>query len=98
MQIKHKSFASLNVYKRLGLTCTELQLDVIGSNGNSEVIRSISDFQLPCISETAGLRAKHKPKSLCYPVLCGNCLPSCQAERQSPWASCIIQSVSLLRS
>ncbi len=32
----------------------------------------------------AGLRAKHAPKSLCYPVLCGHCLPSCQAERQAP--------------
>ncbi len=29
---------------------------------------------------------KCTPKSLCYPVY-GNCLPSCQAEPQSPWAS-----------
>ncbi len=36
----------------------------------------------------AGLRATHTPKSVCYPVLCGHCQPSWQAERQNPWASC----------
>ena len=48
------------------------------------VIRCISDFKQPCVSKTAGLRAKHTPNSLCYPVLCGHCLSSCQAERQAP--------------
>ncbi len=48
------------------------------------VIRCISDFQQPCVAKTAGLRAKHTPISLCYPVLCGHCLPSSQAERQAP--------------
>ncbi len=27
---------------------------------------------------------KDTSRSLCYPVLCGHCLPSCQAERQAP--------------
>ncbi len=38
-------------------------------------------FRQPCISKTAGLRAKHTPKSLlslCYQVLYGHCLPSCR--------------------
>ena len=30
------------------------------------------------------LRVKDTSRSLCYPVLCGDCLPSCQAERQAP--------------
>ena len=47
-------------------------------------IRCISDFQKPCVSKTAGLRVKDTSRSLCYPVLCGHCLPSCQAERQAP--------------
>ncbi len=42
------------------------------------VIRCISDFRKHCVSKTASLR------SLCYPVSCGHCLPSCQAERQDP--------------
>ncbi len=48
------------------------------------VIRCISDFLQLCVSKTAGLRAKHTHKSLCYPAVCGHCLPSCQAERQAP--------------
>ena len=36
--------------------------------GHSGFVRYISNFQQPCISKTAGLRAKHTPKSLCYPV------------------------------
>ena len=48
------------------------------------VIWCISNFQQPCVLTTAGLRAKHTPNSLCYPVLCSHCLPSCQAERQAP--------------
>ncbi len=47
-------------------------------------IRCISDFQKPCASKTAGLRVKDTSRSLCYLVLCGHCLPSCQAERQAP--------------
>ncbi len=47
-------------------------------------IRCISDFQiLPCASKTAGLRMEDTSRSLCYPVLCGHCLPFCQAERQA---------------
>ncbi len=42
------------------------------------VIRCSSEFEQP------GARVKHTPKSLCYPVLCGHCLLSCQAERQAP--------------
>ncbi len=61
---------------------------LVNAPGNGGVIRCISDFQLPCISKTAGLGAKHTPKSLCYPVLCGLCLPSCQVECPSPCASC----------
>ncbi len=57
-------------------------------SGKSGVIRCISDFQQPCISKTEGLRVKDTSKSLCYPVLCGHCLPSCQGERQSPWTFC----------
>ena len=48
------------------------------------VIRCISDFKKPCASKTAGLRVKDTSRSLCCPVLCGHCLPSCQAERQAP--------------
>ncbi len=48
------------------------------------VIRRISDFHKPCASKTAGRRVKDTSTSLCYPVLCGHCLPSCQAERQDP--------------
>ncbi len=48
------------------------------------VIRCISDFQKHCVSKTSGLRVKDTSRSLCYPVLCGHCLPSCQAERQAP--------------
>ncbi len=48
------------------------------------VIRCISDFQKPWVSKTAALRVKDTFRSLCYPVLCGHCLPSCQAERQTP--------------
>ncbi len=64
---------------------THVKLNALGNSG---VIRCISDSQQPCISKTVSLRAKHTHKSLCYPVLCGYCLTSCQAERQSPWASC----------
>ncbi len=48
------------------------------------VIRCISHFQKPCASKTAGLRVKDTSRSLCYPVLCGHCLPSRQAECQAP--------------
>ncbi len=48
------------------------------------VIRCISDFQKHCASKTASPRVKDTSRSLCYPVLCGRCLPSCQAERQAP--------------
>ncbi len=44
----------------------------------------ISDFQKPCASKKAGLRVKDTSRSLCYPVLCSQCLPSCQAERPDP--------------
>ena len=46
----------------------------------------ISDFSQPCISKMAGLRAKPTPKSVCYPTLCGHCLPSWQDDRPGPWA------------
>ena len=56
----------------------------VDASGNSAVIRCISDFQQPpCISKTAGLRAKHN-LNLYVIQFCGHCLPSCQAERQSP--------------
>ncbi len=48
------------------------------------VIQFITDFQKPCASKTAGLRVKDTSRSLCYPLLCGHCLPSCQAEHQAP--------------
>ena len=32
---------------------------------------------------------KQTPKSVCYPVSYGHFLPSWQAERQRPWASCL---------
>ncbi len=48
------------------------------------VMTCISVFQKPCVSKTAGLSVKDTSRSLCYPVLCGHCLPSCQAERQAP--------------
>ena len=47
------------------------------------VIRRISDFQKLCATKTAGLRVKDTSRPLCYPVLCGHCLPSCQAEHQA---------------
>ena len=58
----------------------------LNASGNSGVIRCISDLQKPCVSKRAGLRLRVKDtsRSLCYPVLCGHCLPSCQAERQAP--------------
>ncbi len=43
-----------------------------------------TDFQKPCASKTAGLIITDTSRSLCYQVLCGHCLPSCQAERQAP--------------
>ena len=51
------------------------------------VIQCISDFQKPCAPRKAGLTVKDTSRSLCYdcyPVLCGHCLPSCQAEDQAP--------------
>ncbi len=48
------------------------------------VIGCIFDFQKPCALKRAGLRVKDTSRTLCYPVLCGHCLPSCQAERQAP--------------
>ncbi len=48
------------------------------------VIRCISHFQKPCAPKTAGLKVKDTSRSLCYPILCGHCLPSCQAQRQTP--------------
>ncbi len=48
------------------------------------ILGVISDFQKPCVSKTASLRVKDTSRSLCYPVLCGHCLPSCQAECQAP--------------
>ncbi len=47
------------------------------------VIRCISDFRKPCDSKTAGRRVKDTSRSLCYLVVCGHCLPSCQAEHQA---------------
>ncbi len=48
-------------------------------------IRCISDYQKPCVSITAGgIRVKDTSISLCYPVFCGHCVPSCQAESQAP--------------
>ncbi len=48
------------------------------------VIGCISNFQKPCASRTAGFRVEDTSRSLCYPVLCDHCLPSCQAQRQDP--------------
>ena len=48
------------------------------------VIQCISDFQKACASKIAVLRVKDTSRSLCYSVLCGHCLPSCQAEHQAP--------------
>ena len=48
------------------------------------VIQCISYFQRPCAPKMAGLRVKDTSRSLCYPVLCGHCLLSCQAEGQAP--------------
>ncbi len=55
------------------------------------VMRCISDFQKPCASKTSGFRVKDTSRSLCYPVLCGHCLPSCLAERQAPGLLVLIQ-------
>ena len=62
------------------------------------VIRCISDFQKPCVSKTVGFRVKDTSRSLCYLVLCGHCLPSCQAERQAPGilVFCCIQIFKIL--
>ncbi len=56
----------------------------LNDSGNSWGHSVYLDFQQPCVPKKAILRAKHAPKSLCYQVLCGHCLPSCQAERQAP--------------
>ncbi len=48
------------------------------------IIRCTSDFQKPFASKTAGLGVKDTSRSLCYLVLCGHCLPSCQAKYQVP--------------
>ena len=56
----------------------------LNASGNSGVIWCISDFQKPRVSKSAGLRVRDTSRSLCYPVLCGHSLPSCQAERQTP--------------
>ncbi len=47
------------------------------------LIRCMADFQKPCVLKTAGLRVKDTSRFLCYPVLCGHCLPSCQAGHQA---------------
>ncbi len=52
----------------------------LNDSDNSGVILCISDFQKSCVSKTAGLRVKDISRSLCYSVLCGHCLPSCQAK------------------
>ena len=44
----------------------------------------VFDFQKPCASKRAGPRVKDTSRCLCYSVLCGHCLPSCQAEHQAP--------------
>ncbi len=60
------------------------------ASGNSGVIPYISDFQQPCLSKTAGLRAKYTPKFLCYTFFFVDFAaffwisPSFQAEPQSP--------------
>ncbi len=41
-------------------------------------------FKKPCTTQKAGLRVNNTSRSLCYKLLCGHCLPSCQAERQAP--------------
>ncbi len=40
----------------------------LNASSNPGAIWCISDFQQPCISQMAGLRAKNTPKSVCYPV------------------------------
>ncbi len=62
-----------------------------------EVIRCISDFQKPWASKTAGLRVKDTSRSLCYPVLYGHCLPSCQAEHQAPGLLAVTSRISRRR-
>ncbi len=54
-------------------------LNASGNSGGHSVY-----FQFSKAWETAGLRVKDISRSLCYPVLCGHCLPSCQAEREAP--------------
>ena len=48
------------------------------------MIRCISYFQKPCVSKMPGFRVKDTFRYLCYPVLCGHCLLSCQAHHQAP--------------
>ena len=48
------------------------------------ILGDIQVFQKPCASKMAGLRVKDTSRSLCYPILCAHCLPSCQAVRQAP--------------
>ena len=59
----------------------------LNASSNSGPFGVFPIFNNPWIS-LAGLRAKHTPKSVGYPFLCGHCLPSWHAERQSPCASC----------
>ncbi len=56
----------------------------LNASGNSGIIQCVSDFQKPCALKTAGFGVKDTSRSLCYPVLCSHCLPSCQAEHQAP--------------
>ena len=65
----------------------------LNASGNSGVIRCISDFQQPCISKTAGLRAKHTPKSVCYPVFMSSL--SAILSSRSPKPLCFLSFILL---
>ncbi len=58
-----------------------MKLNASGNSGGHSVYFR---FQKPCASKTEGLIVQDASRSLCYPLLCGHCLPSCQAERQAP--------------
>ncbi len=56
----------------------------LNASGNSGGHSNNFRLQKPCASKAASLRVKDTSRSLCYPILCGHCLPFCQAKHQAP--------------
>ncbi len=83
-----------------GLLIVYMILVNLNASCNSGVIRCISDFTNLVSRKRQILKQqqqqqqkKHTPRSQCYLDLCAHCLPSCQAQCQSPWASYLCSGI-----